>query len=529
SLKALIESLEAPPPQKGLLPARAASDLLALRALSGREPVREIATSTASIRLLWDVCQLPDFRKISLDQHVQLIEGIYFHLSGTSGRIPDDWLERQIKHLDQIEGDVATLSGRLAQIRTWTYVSHRAEWIGDSGHWQGVTRTIEDRLSDALHQRLTQRFIDRRSSVLIRRLRSDDVMGLSLDESGAVSVDGDVIGKLEGLRFSADPRADLQQRRTFRSAALRGLESEFADRAHRISAAPDNALSLSEHGKIWWEGASLGTLSPSDDPLLPRVLLQADEHLGRDARVLVQQRLDAFVKATLDRRLAPLLYLRAATERKRGDEGALDSAARGIAHQLVENFGSIAASRVPAELDRRSLIRGLSRYGVWIGRRALYLPKLLRPEPAATLALLWSIKSGRKPIASPPPAGATSFLHDSGVTPGFLAAAGFALVGQRAIRFDILERIEDELDNGAKLGLGAAPLLEKIISLLGCSKEAGELVLEELGWASLDVAGHAPGSRVLRFRAKALTGVSRRSPEAPSRNSPFASLAKLRP
>ena len=201
-----------------------------------------------------------------------------------SGHIPDDWMARQIARLDIAEGDVATLSGRLAQIRTYTYAAHRAGWTRDGAHWQGITRAVEDRLSDALHERLTQRFIDRRTSVLMKHLREDEIADVKLDESGAVTIGGETIGRLEGFRFVPDPRNandgnGIIHGRTLRQAAMRGLESEFLFRASRLAAAADSEISLSEHGKLWWDGAIVGTLTAGSQPLAPQVALVADEWL----------------------------------------------------------------------------------------------------------------------------------------------------------------------------------------------------------------------------------------------------------
>src|SRR6185436_13761129 len=165
SLTALNESLDAPPPERGLARARPASDAMALKILSQDDEVKALASSRQTVARLWDVCQLPDFRKLSTDEHVKLVRNIFLFLTGEQGVIADDWLARQIARADVSEGDVATLSGRLAQIRTFTYAAHRQGWTRDGAHWQGMTRAVEDRLSDALHERLTQRFIDRRTSV----------------------------------------------------------------------------------------------------------------------------------------------------------------------------------------------------------------------------------------------------------------------------------------------------------------------------------------------------------------------------
>jgi len=245
SLDGLLASLEEPPPARGLVKARAASDLVALRHLSHMDDVRELARARAGVRRLWEVCQLPDFRKLNDDEHAKLVHTIFLFLMSDDGVLPDDWFARQIARLDVTDGDVATLSGRLAQIRTWTYATHRPGWLRDAGHWQEVTRAVEDRLSDALHEQLTQRFIDRRTSVLMKHLRDDDAMDLVLDDSGGVVIGGEAVGKLDGFRFAPDPRAEGIHGRTLRAAALRGLEGEFVSRARRLSEADDKAFSLS--------------------------------------------------------------------------------------------------------------------------------------------------------------------------------------------------------------------------------------------------------------------------------------------
>ena len=530
SLSALIESLDGPPPARGLAKARPATDLIALRILSAREDVRARVTAPAAVRRLWDVCQLPDFRKLSIDEHVRLIETLHLHLSGSEGYLPEDWLARQIDRLDQTEGDVATLSGRLAQIRTWTYAAHRPGWVRDNSHWQGVTRAVEDRLSDALHERLTQRFIDRRTAVLMRRLREDEVLDLVLDDSGGVAIGGEILGKLEGFHFVADPRADGIHGRTLRAAAMRGLEGEFLSRARRLAVAADAEISLSEHGKLWWDGAIIGHLAQGGDQLSPRVNLLADEHLRGDHREAVQRRLDAWVQARIRSRLGPLFELRAAIDAKIGTERALPAQARGIAHQLWENFGSLDREKAQLPDDLRLLIRALKFHGIWIGRRSVYFPKLLRPDCASLLSLLWCVWERLEQLPSPPQPGITSFDVDSAAPTGFLAAAGFRVVSGRAIRFDMIERLEVELERGAKQGASAETLRPKLVSLLGCSNETIDRVLAALGWRAVEVAGigEAIASKVFRISGRRRPRKSQ-PPEQPRPNSssPFAELARL--
>jgi ATP-dependent RNA helicase SUPV3L1/SUV3 len=522
SLAALNDSLDAPPPERGLTRARPASDAVALKFLSADDEVKAIATGKGSIARLWEVCQLPDFRKLSTDEHVKLVKNIFLFLGGEGHVIPDDWLARQIARADVTEGDVATLSGRLAQIRTYTYAAHRQDWTGDGAHWQGITRAVEDRLSDALHERLTQRFIDRRTSVLMKHLRDDEFTSLALDEAGGVSIGGEAIGKLEGFRFVPDPRAVGIHGRTLRAAALKGLESEIAARSSALARAEDAAITLSEHGKLWWDGAIVARLTAGSSPLAPTLQILADAHVKTGA---LQARLQAWLAARITARLGPLLALRDAADARTGSQSALPGEARGIAHSLAENFAALDRGALPLPEKLGPQIRALRPFGVWFGRRTVYLPKLLRPDAAALLTLLWGVWTKKEAPPAPPAPGLTSFGVDGGNETASLRAAGFAVMGGRAIRFDMLERLEDELEQALSSGTDAETVLTKLVSLLGSSKEEARDVLAALGWRSIEVAGAKPVWRRAKEKPRRLDRP--RKPEPPP-DSPFAGLAALR-
>ena len=536
SLAALNESLDTPPPERGLTRARPASDAVALKILSQDEDVAAIANARETVAKLWDVCQLPDFRKLSTDEHVKLVKNIFLFLSGEHRVIPDDWLSRQIARADVVEGDVATLSGRLAQIRTFTYAAHRQGWTRDGAHWQGITRAVEDRLSDALHERLTQRFIDRRTSVLMKHLRDDEFASLSLDEAGGVSIGGEAIGKLEGFRFVPDPRTlDENGRfaraggihgRTLRAAAMKGLESEIAARSLALAGAEDSAITLSEHGKLWWDGAIVARLAAAASPLAPHVQILADDHVKTD---ILQERLQSWVAARIAAKLGPLLALRDAAEAKTGTQSALPGQARGIAHQLAENFAALDRTALSLPEKLGPLVRALRPFGVWFGRRTIYLPKLLRPDAAALLTLLWGVWTKKEPPPAPPAPGLTSFAVDKGYDTAPLPAAGFAVSAGRAIRFDMLERLEDELEQALSSGTDAQTVQTKLVSLLGSGKEEARDVLTALGWRIVDVAGAKPVWRRAREKAKRPETAKPQKPAAPPNpHSPFAGLAALR-
>jgi ATP-dependent RNA helicase SUPV3L1/SUV3 len=529
SLEGLTASLEGLPPVRGLVKARAASDLTALRHLGAMEDIRELARAPAGVRRLWDVCQIPDFRKLSSDEHAKLVHTIFTFLMSDDGVLPDDWLARQVERLDVSEGDVATLSGRLAQIRTWTYAAHRPGWTTDSAHWQGATRAVEDRLSDALHEQLTQRFIDRRTSVLMKRLREDEVMDLTLDDSGGVFIGGEAVGKLEGFRFAADPRAEGIHGRTLRAAALKGLEGEFVARAQRLAAASEDAFGLSEHGRIWWDGAIVAQLVHGPSPYAPDVALAADENLKGELRESVQHRLENWIRTRIAARLEPLVALGNAADAKAGTETALPGFARAIAHRLSESFGSLDPAILALPENLGGHIRALKPFGVWFGKRAIYLPKLLRPEAASLLGLLWGVWAKREHIPPHPQPGLTSFEADRDVPHDFLAACGFRVVATRAIRFDMLERLEGELEKGGASGATADVLMPKLVSLLGCGNDELRAILDALGWRVIEVADGGSGVRSVWRRAPARHRTERREKKPEIKARPTAdALADLK-
>ena len=484
SVDGLLQSLDVPVPARGLVKSRPASDHKTLFALAQDEDIRARSSAPAGVRMLWQTCQLPDFRKLTPDEHARLVGQIFRHLTGNEGVLPEDWLARQIARLDVVDGDVDTLSARLAQIRTWTYAAHRASWTRDPARWQGETRAVEDRLSDALHERLTQRFIDRRTALLMRHLRDEEQLTLVLDDSGAVSLGSEHVGKLDGFRFAPDPRAGGIHGRTLRAATLKGLEGEILARARALTTAANDTISLSEHARLWWSGAAVAKLVPGPHPLAPAVELFADDLLKGDLREMVQARLEAWVTAHIARLLEPLVGLRNAAEARNAADGALSGAARGLAFQLAEKLGHIARDAGQPQDDMRNIRRDLRGSGVWIGRHAIYLPKLIKPAPSALLALLWAVHARLDRIPSPPQPGLTSFAveKDDDTPDEFLAAAYFRKIADRAVRLDIVERIEDALAQSAEKQNDADEALNVLLSLLGCSKDEALTVAAALGW-----------------------------------------------
>ena len=346
-----------------------------------------MATSKAAVERLWEVCQVPDYRKIAPATHAELAVTLYGFLM-REGKIPDDWFAAQVAQADRTDGDIDTLSNRIAHVRTWTFVANRPDWLADPEHWQAVARSVEDKLSDALHERLTERFVDRRTSVLMRRLRENTTLETEIKKTGEVVVEGHEIGRLDGFTFVADASAAGSEAKTLQGAARSALAGEIDARAIKLTQAPDREFVLSSDGSVRWTGAPVGKLIAGDDVLRPRIRVIADEQLTGASREAVQTRLDLWLKNHIERLLGPLFSLGAAED--------ITGIARGVAYQLIESIGVLERQKVAEEvkgLDQPSRAT-LRKYGVRFGAYHLYLPALLKPAPRSLAAQLWMLKHG---------------------------------------------------------------------------------------------------------------------------------------
>ena len=496
TLVTLRESLDQPPREEGLTRAPVGDDILALEHAARDTDIRDMARSQGRVELLWDVCQVPDYRKIAPANHADLLTQLYTLLV-RNGHVDDDWFQRQVAFADRVDGDIDTLANRIAHIRTWTFVANRVDWLKDPAHWQGVTRGIEDRLSDALHERLTQRFVDRRTSVLMRRLRENAMLEAEITPSGDVLVEGQHIGRLQGFRFAPDAVADSPEGKAVRAAAQKALASEIEARADRLSRAANEDFVLSSEGTIRWQGEPVAKLTAGEDALAPGFVLLADEHLTGPARDKVQERVNLWLKAHIGTLLKPLTDLK--------DAEGLEGLARGIAFRIYEHLGILERQDAANEIrqldqDMRASMRKL---GVRFGAYNIYVPALLKPAPSQLLAQLWALKHGTPDmpgLAELPQlsaSGRTSIMVDPQIDKTLYKVVGFRVCGPRAVRVDILERLADlirpliawkPLDptvmppDGAIAQGGAFTVTVAMTSLLGCAGEDFAEILKSLGY-----------------------------------------------
>jgi len=512
SLPNLLKSLAKTPDREGLTLSAEALDETTLRRLAQDPDVAERARGRVAIERLWECCQTPDFRKLALDEHMGLAKEFFLHLTSGRQRIPEDWIARQYGQLDRTDGEIDTLAARLSSVRTLAYVANRPDWLADPAGWQGKMRNLEDRLSDTLHEKLMARFVDRRTSALMRglRVREDMLAGVAAD--GAVTVEGHFVGRLTGVQFEAAQGSSVLEEKALRAAATHAVGPEIARRLGQLAAEPDEAFALSPDGVVLWKGEAAGVLA-GGEPFRPRVRLLGE--LGHDAaRQRAAQRLEAFVTGEAGRRLAGLRKLEAAVA-----DGKIKGLARGLAFRLIEAGGVLdraavrAETRALSQVERRAL-RGL---GVRLGAFSIYMPVLLKPEARALTQAL----SARDVPGWRPAADMLSRLPAQVPSPRALAAFGLRAVGRLAVPVEQLERLDELLRAGVKQG-GGVILSDQAREELGWSADEAREVLKGLGFAAIKRQGEATAWR-RRFERE--FAVEHR-PIAP--HSPFAALAALK-
>lgn len=499
SIAGLQRSLDAAPRVEGLTRALPATDQQALEYLSRYPEISDITDRPERVEKLWEACALPDYRRITPAQHADLIQSLYFDLV-RRGTVNEDFLAEQVRRADRTDGEIDTLSARIAQIRTWTYVSNRPGWLADPTHWQEKTREIEDRLSDALHERLTKRFVDRRTSVLMKRLRENAMLEAEISVNGDVFVEGHAMGQLSGFRFTPISGMEGPDAKAVQAAAYKALALEFEARAARLHASGNNDLAIGSDGLVRWLGDPVARLVGTDHILHPRVILLADEQLTGIARDHVAARVERFVNHHISTVLKPLDDLSRAED--------LQGLAKGLAFQLVENLGVLFRRDVADDVksldqDGRASMR---RYGVRFGAYHIFMPALLKPAPAELITLLWALKHdgldkpGYGDLIPVLAAGRTSVVTEPSFERMFYKLAGFRFLGKRAVRIDILERLADLIRPLLqwKPGTPARPdgaydgrrftTTTAMLSILGATPDDMEEILKGLGYRADSVS-----------------------------------------
>ncbi len=494
SLDGLRKSLGYYPKLQGLTRAQSGPDILALDAICRDDASSSLIKNAKDVELAWEACQIPDYRNISEGEHAHLVGRVIQFLKSKDGYISEDWFIRQLRHCEKYDGDLDTLSTRISHIRTWTFIANRANWLKAPSYWQASAKEIEDKLSDALHERLTQRFIDRKTSVLMRRLAQREELMSTVEDDGAVRVEGELVGHVKGLSF-IPVTDDDHGGRALRVAAQSTIAAEVAARAISVVTSTDNDLKISRDGKVIWQGVAVGRLHAGDAILKPRAEVECDDTLSGQPRDDVRDRLQKFVDRHLASVLEPLFKL----EESEGLEGI----ARGIAFRLVETLGVLPRENVTEDIktlaqeDRANLRKFGGRFGAF----HVFVPTLLKPAATDLRLMLWWLQQQKNhnaegALPTPPGQGLTSAVADPAMPEGFYAVSGYRICGTRVVRVDMLERLadmirdrafwrpriaEEQRPQGSVEG-GGFSIVSDMMSLVGCSGEEFEGILKSLGF-----------------------------------------------
>jgi ATP-dependent RNA helicase SUPV3L1/SUV3 len=473
SVDGLLDSLAAPPPVPGLARGNDATDHVTLAHLAREQEIRKLAQGRARVRLLWETCQIPDFRKLADDSHTRLCGRIFGHLV-KEGHLPADWVGQQIALCARIEGDIDTLMTRLSAIRVWTYIAARGDWLRDAQRYQNEARQAEDMVSDALHERLTARFVDRRAAHLIRRLDdSAEELLSAVTRDGKVVVEGHGVGHVTGFMFEPDAAAGNEdERKLVLRAARRALQSEMPKRVTDLETASDDAFALLPNHRITWNGDEVARLRPGPTPDKPLVEPLATEFLDGAQRERIRARLATWIETMLKRDFAALDAVEA--------KAAEDNTLRGPAFRLREYLGLVPGG-TEAEVNPE-LRQKLKAIGIRAGRFALYLPEVLKPKPMALRAQLWALKADCD-VPAVPGGGLVSVPPPEGWPDGFAETMGWVPAGPVLLRLDVAERVAGEL--GHLTRRAPAMLPPDVASRLGVKADILPGVLQVLGFRLL--------------------------------------------
>ncbi|HVL78190.1 MAG TPA: DEAD/DEAH box helicase [Sphingomicrobium sp.] len=510
-VRALIASLEEKSGDPLLRPAPEAIDLAVLKLIA--EDPAIAARRGGQARRLWAVCGLPDFRKVGPMHHARMVRRLFSYI-GEGGHIPHEWFAAEVARLDNVAGDIEVLADRLAGVRSWAYIAHRSDWLADPARWAERTREVESRLSDALHERLTQRFVDRRTAVLVRDIgaRGADALPVTIAADGEVSVGPEPIGHLAGFEFRVDPGARLADKRLLLATAERRLGDELDRRARALLEAPDQAFELvvGDNGSlgVGWQDHELARLAAGRSLLEPALrTTRALDRLSAGSRADLRARLETWLEAQVARHLGPLRQLAEAAA-----DPAVSPGVRALAAMLTDGGGAIPRRALVAAIgaleqkDRQAL----HRLRVRLGPLDVFVPALLKPGAQLWRAALIAARSG-SPMPALPSAGAATLGPDADPRGAMLA---YRRVGRDWLRIDLADRLASHAHKVRSAG-GDDPVDSALATSVGLDSDGIARLMSEIGFAR---SGDSWRWRGRRHRAER---------PAPASHA-FAELAKLK-
>ena len=476
----LIKSLEEKPQKEWLRKIHECEDEKALKYFLRDKNFENVNFDQRTLNLLWECCQIPDFVKKTYGNHYEVIENVFKFLSSKKGKITDEYMRLQLMKLDKLEGNVDSLSNRIANVRTWSYVSNKNNWIENQNYWIEKTKLLEDRLSDRLHEELTKTFIDKRASVLARGLKQDMDFKTEIMDDDKVIIDEHFIGNLKGLKFEMDLKSGALET-DIKSLKKTARQTVGPELQRRIQSIIDTGLiEIRDNFKIYWKNFSIAKLSPGRDYLNPEIYLIVDDILENEDKKKLLEFIEKWLKEKINLVLKSLIDLKNLKEN--------NSLIKALAYQLYEGNGVIkreAATEYLNKLgqDERKILRDL---GVKFGRYHVFLFKLIKPEPVSLRTLLWK-NHNQKYLNLEPPTFGLNFLNDSKIqNKNFMLLCGFEKFKNFYIRIDILERLFVQIINSDTKDVKEIKMIPEMLNLLGCNKGDFKQLLKAMSYKILE-------------------------------------------
>ena len=477
---ALLKSLDEKPNKIWLRKIYECEDEKALKFFLRDGNLEKIEFNKDKLKLLWECCQIPDFVKKTYGNHYEVISNVFKYLSGEKGKIPNDYMRIQLMKLDKLEGNVDSLSNRIANVRTWSYVSNKNNWVENQNFWIEKTKLLEDKLSDRLHEELTKTFIDKRASVLARGLKQDMEFDTKILESNEVMIDNQFIGKINGLKLELDLKKGALETdiKSLKKAARQTVGPELERRIQDII--DTGLIDLDNDFKIYWNKFSIGKLIPGKDYLNPKIELLVDDILDKNYRQKLTFFLEEWLKVKIDTTLKSLIDLKHLKEK--------NSSIKALAYQLYENNGVIKRDQVSEYLKNlgqkeRKVLRDL---GVKFGRYHIFLHRLIKPEPVSLRTLLWK-NYHQKYFDLKPPTFGLNFLDNNKIkNKNFMLLCGFEKFDNFYVRIDILERLFMKIINSNVEKNKEIKMIPEMLNLLGCNKENFKILLKSMNYKVTD-------------------------------------------
>ncbi len=475
----LIKSLEEKPNKDWLKKTHECEDEKLLKFFLKDLEQYKISNERKDLNLLWECCQIPDFVKKTYGRHLEIVSKVFGFLNNIKGKITNEYMKQQLSILDKLDGNVDSLSNRIANVRTWSYVSNKINWVENQDYWVERTKLIEDKLSDRLHEELTKSFIDKRASVLARGLKQDMTFDTKIIEDENVIIDNQFIGKLKGLKLELDLKVDTLDTdiKSLKKAARQSIGPEFNKRIKQII--DTGLLELKDDFKIYWGKFPIAKLIAGKDYLCPDVILIVDDIIETHEQKTLKAYLEKWINEKINTILKSLIDLKSLKES--------NSSIRALAYQLYENNGVIKREKVSEYLkklgqDERKILRDM---GIKFGRYHVFLFKLLKPEAVSLRILLWK-NFHQKFFSLKPPTFGLNFLENKSFNnKNFMLLCGFENFDNFFVRIDILERLFVKIINSNPDSKTEIKLIPEMLNLLGCSKDNFLKLIQKMNYKTV--------------------------------------------